>query len=139
MTEPTERAERIRAETFGHDLTVQEVAHILDVDRTTVLRYLRDNTIFGYQLGREWHIPQDEFTQRVDEMRHGNASRIVALAAALDQRDEEVKALVAENERLRRVVDKWERSEQAKTVVLQDAIDQPKPDMSDTYFDWIKQ
>ena len=39
---------------------------------------------------------------------------------------------------MHRVVDNWERSAQANTVVLQDAIDQPKPDVSDAYFDWIK-
>ena len=75
---PTERAEALKAELFGSDLTVAEVAHILDVDRTTVLRYLRDNVIFGYQLGREWRIPEGELRdyrrnlmeQRRKEVRH---------------------------------------------------------------------
>lgn len=57
---PTERAEALKAELFGSDLTVAEVAHILDVDRTTVLRYLRDDELFGYQIGREWRIPEHD-------------------------------------------------------------------------------
>lgn len=57
---PTERAEALKVELFGSDLTVAETAHILDVDRTTVLRYLRDNELFGYQIGREWRIPEQD-------------------------------------------------------------------------------
>lgn len=58
---PSLRVTRIKAETFGADLTVAEVAYILDADRTTILRYLHDNVIFGYQLGREWRIPITDF------------------------------------------------------------------------------
>ena len=69
---PTERAEALKAELFGSDLTVAETAHILDVDRTTILRYLRDDELFGYQIGREWRIPEHDlraYRNRIIEAR----------------------------------------------------------------------
>lgn len=67
----SERAQALRAELFGQDLSVDEVAHILDVDRTTILRYLGDGVIFGFLLGRSWHIPMDDFRSYVSALRAG--------------------------------------------------------------------
>lgn len=55
---PSSRAVALKAEMFGSDFTVEATAHILGVDRTTILRYLRDNVLFGYMVGREWHVPE---------------------------------------------------------------------------------
>ncbi len=68
-----------------------EVEHILDVDRTTVLRYLRDNVIFGYQLGREWRIPEGELRSyhqqlmdaRRKEVRHAASEAEIARKLSL--------------------------------------------------------
>jgi excisionase family DNA binding protein len=53
-----EELDAIKQELFGDDLTADEAGYLLDVDRTTVLRYLRDGRLLGYQLGRAWRIPK---------------------------------------------------------------------------------
>jgi excisionase family DNA binding protein len=85
---PTERAESLKAELFGSDLSVAEVAHILDVDRTTVLRYLRDNEIFGYQLGREWRIPEYEIRAYRDRLMEARRTEVrhASVGADIDKR-----------------------------------------------------
>jgi excisionase family DNA binding protein len=62
------RATRLRQELFAKDLNVMEVSYILNVDRTTVLRYLRDGNLSGYQLGREWFIPEGRLRDYVDRL-----------------------------------------------------------------------
>ena len=75
----TDRADALKAELFGSDLTVDEVAYILSVDRTTVLRYLRDDVLFGFCLGRQWHIPEAELRAYKDRLL---ASKVVAVCPA---------------------------------------------------------
>jgi excisionase family DNA binding protein len=53
----------LRQELFASDLTVAEVAHILGRDRATVLRFLEQNLIFGFKLGRRWHIPESSLRE----------------------------------------------------------------------------
>lgn len=55
-TEHSERAAELCAELRMRELTVDDVAFVLGLDRSTVLRYLRDEVIIGYQLGREWFV-----------------------------------------------------------------------------------
>src|SRR5919199_4585195 len=57
MEAPSQRARALREEIFGSALTLDEVAYILSLDRTTVAKYLRENTIVGFQIGREWLGP----------------------------------------------------------------------------------
>lgn len=68
---PSERARQFREETFGNDLTVDEVAYILDVDRSTVLRYLREKVLVGYQLAREWRLPEADLRAWIAKQQQG--------------------------------------------------------------------
>src|SRR5437764_4684726 len=70
MEAPSQRARALREEIFGSALTLDEVAYILSLDRTTVAKYLRENTIVGFQIGREWLVPEEElraYLRRVTE------------------------------------------------------------------------
>jgi excisionase family DNA binding protein len=69
---PSQRARALREEIFGSALTLDEVAYILSLDRTTVAKYLRENTIVGFQIGREWLVPEEElraYLRRMTEQR----------------------------------------------------------------------
>jgi excisionase family DNA binding protein len=66
---PSARAARLRAELFGDHLTVDEVAHVLDVDRSTVLRYVRRFELFAYQMGRSWWIPEASLREFVAKLK----------------------------------------------------------------------
>ncbi len=57
---PSERAKALREEIFGSALTLDEAAYVLGLDRTTVAKYLRENLLFGYQVGREWFVPEED-------------------------------------------------------------------------------
>lgn len=57
---PSERAKALRDEIFGSALTLDEAAYVLGLDRTTVAKYLRENLLFGYQVGREWFVPEED-------------------------------------------------------------------------------
>ncbi len=46
---PSPRAKALREEMLGSALTLDEVAYILSLDRTTVAKYLRERTIVGFQ------------------------------------------------------------------------------------------
>jgi excisionase family DNA binding protein len=73
-----EMIESLKRELIDNTLTVDEVAEILDFDRQTVLRYLRDSTLVGFQLGREWRVPVDElrsYFYRIMEERKEQARR----------------------------------------------------------------
>jgi excisionase family DNA binding protein len=82
MEAPSQRARALREEIFGSALTLDEVAYILSLDRTTVAKYLRENTIVGFQIGREWLVPEEElraYLRRMTEQRREAArQRIVA-------------------------------------------------------------
>jgi excisionase family DNA binding protein len=68
MQAPSARAQALRDEIFGSALTLDEAAYILSLDRTTVAKYLRENTIVGFQIGREWLIPEEELRAYVRRM-----------------------------------------------------------------------
>jgi excisionase family DNA binding protein len=68
MSAPSARAQALRDEIFGSALTLDEAAYVLSLDRTTVARYLRENTIVGFQIGREWLIPEEELRAYVRRM-----------------------------------------------------------------------
>ena len=68
-----ERIQRLRDEIFGNDLTPDEVAEVLGVDRTTVMRYLREHQIIGWKNGRAWWIPEEELRAYVQRLRGGKA------------------------------------------------------------------
>jgi excisionase family DNA binding protein len=67
-------AESLKKELFGTDLSVEDVAYVLDLDKSTVLRYLREGRLFGFQIGREWRIPEsalrDYKTKIIEERTH---------------------------------------------------------------------
>jgi excisionase family DNA binding protein len=65
---PSQRAKALRDEIFGSALTLDEASYILSLDRTTVAKYLRENTIIGFQIGREWLIPEEELRTYVRRM-----------------------------------------------------------------------
>jgi len=65
---PSVRAKALREEILGSALTLEEVSYVLSLDRTTVAKYLRENTIVGFQIGREWLIPEDELRAYVKRL-----------------------------------------------------------------------
>lgn len=65
----SERAQRLKAELFSDDLTVDEVAEVLTLDRSTILRYLREGTIAGYKTGREWLVKESAVRSYVQRAR----------------------------------------------------------------------
>ncbi len=75
---PSERAKALRDEIFGSALTLDEAAYVLGLDRTTVAKYLRENLLFGYQVGREWFVPEEElraYVRRAAESRRQEMQR----------------------------------------------------------------
>ncbi|MDB5076870.1 MAG: ClpC ATPase [Chloroflexi bacterium] len=71
---PSQRAKALREEMLGSALSLDEVAYILSLDRTTVAKYLRENTISGFQIGREWLVPEESlrnYVRGVAESRRG--------------------------------------------------------------------
>ncbi|HCG03214.1 MAG TPA: hypothetical protein DEV93_22080 [Chloroflexi bacterium] len=83
---PTARS--LKRELFGSDLTADDVSYILDLDRATILRYLREGRVVGYQVGREWRIPgaslKDYKSQMMAEKQR-DAARL-AKTAELEER-----------------------------------------------------
>jgi excisionase family DNA binding protein len=72
MTEaPSPRAKALRDEIFGSALTLDEASYILSLDRTTVAKYLREKTLYGFQIGREWLIPEEELRAYVRRVTQG--------------------------------------------------------------------
>jgi len=65
---PTPRAKALRDEIFGEALMLDEAAYVLGLDKTTVAKYLRENIIVGFQIGREWLIPETELRAYVQRM-----------------------------------------------------------------------
>ena len=65
---PSPRAQALRDELFGSALTVDEVSHVLGLDRTTVGKYLRENVLYGFQIGREWLISEEELRAYVTRL-----------------------------------------------------------------------
>jgi excisionase family DNA binding protein len=68
---PSARARTLREEILGSALALEEVAYILSLDRTTVAKYLREGTIAGFQIGREWLIPEEELRNYVRRISQG--------------------------------------------------------------------
>src|SRR5439155_6534245 len=56
---PSARAKALREEILGSALNLDEVAYVLGLDRTTVAKYLRENVIVGFQIGREWLVSEE--------------------------------------------------------------------------------
>src|SRR5438552_14244713 len=84
MEAPSQRARALREEIFGSALTLDEVAYILSLDRTTVAKYLRESTIAGFQIGREWLVPEEElraYVRRITEQRREEARQRITAAA----------------------------------------------------------
>ena len=67
---PTNRAKVLREELFGSALTLDEAAYVLSLDRTTVAKYLRERVLLGFQIGREWLIPEEELRAYVRGVVH---------------------------------------------------------------------
>ena len=53
-----------------HDLTTEDVASVLRLNKATVQRLLKHGRLRGYQIGRSWRIPQSA----VDEFRRQQTS-----------------------------------------------------------------
>lgn len=68
---PSERVLKLKEELTGQDFTAEDTAFILSLDRSTILRYLRDGDLPGYQIGREWRIPEGELRAAVKRMQQG--------------------------------------------------------------------
>jgi excisionase family DNA binding protein len=69
---PTPRARALREEIFGSALNLDEASYILSLDRTTVAKYLREKTLYGFQIGREWLIPEEELRAYVRRVTQGS-------------------------------------------------------------------
>jgi excisionase family DNA binding protein len=67
---PSARARSLRDEIFGDALTLDEVAYILGLDRTTVAKYLREQIIYAFQIGREWRVPEQALRRYVQRLTH---------------------------------------------------------------------
>jgi excisionase family DNA binding protein len=72
---PSQRAKALREEMLGSALSLDEVAYILSLDRTTVAKYLRENTISGFQIGREWLVPEEALRNYVRGVAEGRRSQ----------------------------------------------------------------
>ena len=70
---PSPRAQALREEIFGTALTLDEAAYVLSLDRTTVAKYLRERTLVGFQIGREWLIPEEQLRAYVRRVYSGVA------------------------------------------------------------------
>ncbi len=68
----------LKAELFN-DLTTDDVCYITGLDKSTVLKYLKDGTIEGYQLGRSWRVTTESL-RRFKEHLIAEAKRAVAEA-----------------------------------------------------------
>src|SRR5579871_3478526 len=68
---PSQRARALRDEILGAALTLEEAAYVLSLDRTTVAKYLREGTILGFQIGREWRIPEEQLRAYVRRLVEG--------------------------------------------------------------------
>lgn len=62
---PSARAKALREEILGSALSLEEAAYVLGLDRTTVAKYLRDHVLVGFQIGREWLVPEEELRDYV--------------------------------------------------------------------------
>jgi hypothetical protein len=62
---------KLREDMLGSALNLDEVAYILGLDRTTVAKYLRESTIAGFQIGREWLVPEVELRNYVRGIAEG--------------------------------------------------------------------
>lgn len=82
-------ARQLKEQVFAEDLTADEAAYVLDFDRATVLRYLREHLLVGYQLGREWRIPVEEIRNFRERMLF--ESRREAFRITLKARAEQLK------------------------------------------------
>jgi excisionase family DNA binding protein len=71
---PSARARSLREELFAEDLTASEVAHILDLDESTVRRRLGDGTLPGYRLGREWRITEQALRAYVAQLKRNHSA-----------------------------------------------------------------
>jgi excisionase family DNA binding protein len=69
---PSTRAKALREEMLGNALALDEVAYILSLDRTTVAKYLREKTLYGFQIGREWLVPEDELRNYIRSLTEGS-------------------------------------------------------------------
>src|ERR1700690_4014697 len=69
---PSQRARTLREEMLGSALTLDEVSYILSLDRTTVAKYLREQTIVGFQIGREWLVTEQELRRYMQGVMEGH-------------------------------------------------------------------
>jgi len=76
---PSPRAKALREEMLGSALTLDEVAYILSLDRTTVAKYLRERTIVGFQIGREWRVTEEELRAYVRAQSAGRRYQLAVL------------------------------------------------------------
>lgn len=65
------------------DLTADDVCYVTGLDKSTVLKYLRDGTIAGYQLGRTWRVPPDSLRKFKEHLL--NEARAAAADARLER------------------------------------------------------
>lgn len=85
-----ELVEKLRQELTADLLTADQVARVLKLERSTVLRYLRDHQLVGFQLGRQWMIPEAEvraFVQRQAD-REREAAKLAASEAEVKRKFE---------------------------------------------------
>lgn len=82
-------ARMLKQELFGSDLTADDVSYILGLDRATILRYLREGRVVGYQVGREWRIPVENIKAYKAQMmaeKQREAERLVKTAVVEERR-----------------------------------------------------
>jgi excisionase family DNA binding protein len=62
MTDETreEAVQRLKQELFGDVYSPEEVATVLGVQPSTVMRYLREYQILGFKIGKTWKIREAE-------------------------------------------------------------------------------
>lgn len=64
-----ERIARLRDAIFQDTLTADEVAEVLGVDRSTIMRWLRDGDLAGWKIGRTWYVEQADVRAFVKQPR----------------------------------------------------------------------
>lgn len=77
----TPRARRIWEELFADTLSPQEAAEILGVDKSTVMRWLREKTLIGFQMGRTWRVKEEDLRSYIEGQiqREREAARVIGI------------------------------------------------------------
>src|SRR6266498_2014618 len=68
--------------------TVDEVAQMLGVNASTVLRWLNSGDLLGFQLGKQWRIAESDIEEFIEGQRQRQAKKVGRLRAQRSAREE---------------------------------------------------